>query len=126
MNEWIKKQIKDNGFKQYQVASVIGIHESNFSRWFRKEMTQEQKLQILNALKKLSGTKKSERWKPCDKSMASALLCVGFESVKLFSTGKVYAHKPGLYWHVPSGLFEPLKPDETVQLSDIIAEGESK
>lgn len=123
MNDWIKNQIKESGFRQYEVADAIGVHESNFSRWFRKEMTQNQKLKILNALKKLSGEEKKNRWSESDKHMAMALLSVGFESVKFWESGKIYAHKPGLYWHVPSGLFEPLKPGETVQLSDIIAEG---
>ncbi|MBP2641888.1 MAG: hypothetical protein H6Q66_2839 [Firmicutes bacterium] len=42
------------GYKKYEVAELLGITEFTFSRWLRKELKPEQKLMILDAIKKMS------------------------------------------------------------------------
>lgn len=37
--------------KQYQLAEMLGVSEFTFSRWMRKEMTNEQKQECLTAIK---------------------------------------------------------------------------
>lgn len=53
MNEEIKKIIKKTRFKQYEIATVIGISEATLCRWFRKELPAEQKEKIMNAIERL-------------------------------------------------------------------------
>lgn len=54
-NEDIKKLIRQNRYFNYEIAEAIGINEVSFSRWFRRELTEEQKQQIINALEALKG-----------------------------------------------------------------------
>ncbi len=53
MNESIKKEISDNRIFNYEIAEVLGIPESTFSKWFRKEMSKEQKESIQRAIQKI-------------------------------------------------------------------------
>lgn len=54
-NEDIKKLIRQNRYFNYEIAEAIGINEVSFSRWFRRELTEDQKQQIINALEALEG-----------------------------------------------------------------------
>lgn len=49
-NDEIKAIIKKNRLYSYEVAEQIGITEFTLCRWFRKEMTEEQKEKILSAI----------------------------------------------------------------------------
>lgn len=42
------------GVKQWQLAKILGLSESHFSRKLRKELPQEEKVQILAAIDALS------------------------------------------------------------------------
>lgn len=42
------------GVKQWQLAKMLGLSESHFSRKLRKELPQEKKVQILAAIDALS------------------------------------------------------------------------
>lgn len=68
------------------------------------------------------------RWTDADVNMAKALQTVGFVSVMKapYSCSILAKRDRGARWEVPSGLFESIKSGESVQLSDIVAEGESK
>lgn len=46
----IKTKIKKSRIMQYEIAAKIGINECTLSRWFRKELTSEQRMQILDAI----------------------------------------------------------------------------
>lgn len=65
------------------------------------------------------------RWTDCDVNMAKALHSVGFVSVfkAAYSCAVLAKCNNGGDWQVPAGLFANLNKGETVQLSDIIAEG---
>ena len=53
MNYSIKQIIKESRYRQYEIAARIGISEYTFCKWFRKELTQEQKELILSAIEEL-------------------------------------------------------------------------
>lgn len=65
------------------------------------------------------------RWTTSDVSMAVALRSVGYVRIKEKNCHRqIFAeNERGGEWHVPSGLFTAINSNETVQLSDIIAEG---
>lgn len=47
-NAEIKRTIWESRFRQYEIAEEIGISEYTFCRWFRRELSEEQKEQILS------------------------------------------------------------------------------
>ncbi|RAN91502.1 hypothetical protein [Bacillus sp. SRB_28] len=51
-NEKIKKCIKEEGLKQWQVAECYGLSEGNFSRLLRKSFSEEIELKILKSIEK--------------------------------------------------------------------------
>lgn len=51
-NKEIRIAMVEAGIKQYQLADMIGVNETVFSRWMRKEMTEERKNLCLDAIKK--------------------------------------------------------------------------
>ena len=50
MNYSIKQIIKESRYRQNEIAAKIGISEYTFCKWFRKELTSEQRMQILDAI----------------------------------------------------------------------------
>lgn len=68
------------------------------------------------------------RWTDSDVNMAKALQTVGFVSVfkAAYSCAILANCKNGGDWQVPAGLFANLNKGETVQISDIIAEGDNQ
>lgn len=52
-NEEIKLLIKQSRFFNYEIAEHIGISEVSLSRWFRKELSEEQKQKIIKAIEEL-------------------------------------------------------------------------
>ncbi|MFM9535519.1 hypothetical protein [Lysinibacillus sp. IITD104] len=46
----LKKIIKDNGLKQWQVAEFYGLNESNFSRLLRKDLPHDKEEKMLAAI----------------------------------------------------------------------------
>lgn len=46
----IRTKIKESRIMQYEIAAKIGISEYTLCRWFRKELTSEQRMQILDAI----------------------------------------------------------------------------
>lgn len=66
------------------------------------------------------------RWTDADLNMARALSYDGYSEIKRSETGAVncMVKEPDDSWFgLPSAFFKPVKAGETVQLSDIIAEG---
>ena len=55
-NTDIKKAIwlaKEQGIKQYEVAAAAGVSEGTLTRWLRKEMSDDKKKLITEALESL-------------------------------------------------------------------------
>lgn len=69
------------------------------------------------------------RWTDADIAMAKAMKSAGFDMLSAYCSNgepflKVYVEtETGFQWGIPPGVFKSIKPDEVVQLSDIIAEG---
>lgn len=53
-NEKIRSEIKKSGFPKWQIASVVGIADTTFSKWLRKEMGEEKQVAIRTAIEKLA------------------------------------------------------------------------
>jgi predicted XRE-type DNA-binding protein len=52
-NQQIRNAIREAGLKQWQVAEVYGLHEANFSRLMRKELSGEVREKVLVAIDQL-------------------------------------------------------------------------
>ena len=50
-NTDIRYEIMKRGLKNNQVATMLGVTETTFSRWLRTELPAEKKKEILEALK---------------------------------------------------------------------------
>ena len=68
------------------------------------------------------------RWTDADVNMAKALVSLGYVKVSKYSGKGHPIARDSLHatWYLDSGLFRAINDNETVQLSDIIAEGESQ
>ncbi|MDT2839317.1 hypothetical protein [Vagococcus carniphilus] len=53
-NESIRKLIESNRLKHYEVADQMGISDSRFSVWLRKELEGERKERTMKAIEKLT------------------------------------------------------------------------
>lgn len=51
----VRQAIRDSGLCAYQVAELIGVTETSFSRLMRGELSQARKAEILNAIKQKRG-----------------------------------------------------------------------
>ena len=56
-NSEIKRTIKESRIMQYEIAAKMGISEYTLCKWFRKELTSEQRMQILDAIAALKDGK---------------------------------------------------------------------
>lgn len=52
----IRRAIKSERLMQYEVAGKIGISEYTLCKWLRKELTDEQRTQILDAIAALKAS----------------------------------------------------------------------
>ena len=50
----IRREIVFNDLKYWQVAEALGLHDSNFTRLLRKELSEDWKVKVLAAIEKLS------------------------------------------------------------------------
>lgn len=58
MNRDIKERIKAAGLHQYEVAHLLGIHETTLICWLRYELSEEKRARILAAIEE--GAKQHE------------------------------------------------------------------
>lgn len=56
-NKKIRNIIKQSGIKQWEIAEEYGIHEGNFSRLLRKQLTEPQERRVLEAIEHLKSKK---------------------------------------------------------------------
>lgn len=57
----IKELLKENHIFKWEVAEVLNIPETSFSRLFRHELSKEQKTKILSAVEKIKVERASEK-----------------------------------------------------------------
>ncbi len=53
--EEAKAMIKNSRFFSYEIAAAMGVSETAFSKWFRREISDEQLQQIKTGISKLKG-----------------------------------------------------------------------
>jgi len=53
-NEDIRKEIESADISYWQVADAMGISDATFTRWLRKELSDEKKAEVRSAIKKMS------------------------------------------------------------------------
>lgn len=52
-NLTIREQILKNGLRYYMVAEKLGIGETTFCRWLRRELSPEREKEVLQAIDEL-------------------------------------------------------------------------
>ncbi|WP_197214927.1 hypothetical protein [Cytobacillus firmus] len=53
-NQELRQQIRESGFYAWQVAEKIGIHENTFFRILRKDLNDQERHLVIEALEQLS------------------------------------------------------------------------
>lgn len=53
LNQDIKAAMREKGFANYEVANAIGITPISFAHWLQRELSQEQKQRVYEALESL-------------------------------------------------------------------------
>lgn len=53
-NNDIRTLAKESGVKQWQIADMLNMHDSNFSKMLRHELPEDEKAKIRSAIKELS------------------------------------------------------------------------
>ena len=54
MNEDVRREIRISGFRHWQIALQLGIHENTLVRWLRNELSEERRKAIFAAIEALS------------------------------------------------------------------------
>lgn len=54
-NKDIRAEIFNHSLRNWQVARVMGVHETTLCRWLREEMPPERKERVRKAIRKLAG-----------------------------------------------------------------------
>lgn len=49
-NQEVREALQNKGMKQWELADMLGISEFTLTRWLRKELTEEEKEQLLKAI----------------------------------------------------------------------------
>ena len=52
-NEQIKDLMKENNIFMWQVAKKLNVYETSFCKWFREELSEERKQQVLSAIEEI-------------------------------------------------------------------------
>ena len=52
-NKEIRIAMAESGLKYFELAEKLGIHESNMSRFLRKELTAEKKKEVLDVINEI-------------------------------------------------------------------------
>lgn len=58
-NTEIRMKIAATGVKQWEIAEMLGMAETSFSRKLRKEVSEDEKNRILSAIDKLTAEKQA-------------------------------------------------------------------
>jgi predicted XRE-type DNA-binding protein len=49
-NEYIRKSLRINDIRQWQVAEVVGVSEGTLCRWMRRELSESQRAKVMSAI----------------------------------------------------------------------------
>ena len=52
-NKDIERMLKQEQIYKWEVAEKLGLHETSFCRWWRKELSQEQVQRVLSAVEEI-------------------------------------------------------------------------
>ena len=52
-NQEIKELMKQNKIFMWQVAKKLNVYETSFCKWFREELSEERKQQVLSAIEEI-------------------------------------------------------------------------
>lgn len=52
-NEQLKALMKENKICMWQVAKRLGVNETSFCKWFREELSEVRKQQVLSAIEEI-------------------------------------------------------------------------
>ncbi len=52
-NKDIERLLKQEQIYKWEVAEKLGLHETTFCRWWRKELSQEQAQRVLSAVEEI-------------------------------------------------------------------------
>lgn len=52
-NAQIRAVMRDNNIYMWQVAKKLNVYETSFCKWFREELSEERKQQVLSAIEEI-------------------------------------------------------------------------
>lgn len=52
-NEQLRAVMRENNIYMWQVAKKLNVYETSFSKWFREELSEERKQQVLSAIEEI-------------------------------------------------------------------------
>lgn len=64
-NKEIEHLLKQEHIYKWMVAKKIGIHETSLVRWFREELSEERKQQVMSAIEEIKSDRLKEDNKIC-------------------------------------------------------------
>lgn len=59
-NVEVRKMAQQSKVYLYEIADALGVSKPTFNRWLRKEMTEERKSEIFNAIEKIAIQKRED------------------------------------------------------------------
>lgn len=61
MNQMIKDYAKISGVKLWQIAEVLGLHDSNFSKKLRHQLSHAEEQKICSIIDQLAANKREDK-----------------------------------------------------------------
>ena len=52
-NKQIRVVMRDNNIYMWQVAKKLNVNETSFCKWFREELSEERKQQVMSAIEEI-------------------------------------------------------------------------
>ena len=52
-NKQIREVMRDNNIYMWQVAKKLNVNETSFCKWFREELSEERKQQVMSAIEEI-------------------------------------------------------------------------
>lgn len=59
VNDNIKLLARGKGVCQWEIADYLGIHEMTLTRWMRRELPEEKRLSIVNAINAIAESREA-------------------------------------------------------------------
>ena len=58
-NKQIRVVMRDNNIYMWQVAKKLNVNETSFCKWFREELSEERKQQVMSAIEEIKLDRKN-------------------------------------------------------------------